>query len=327
MEINKKNFLVFFKVCVSIFILIYVFQQVDIKSLYQIIKDADKIYILLAFMVLLLQYMICVFRWQGLLKALKINIPINRLLVSVSGSVFFSLLPFVSVIGGDIARSSDLSHYTRRSREVITTVFLDRLSGYVGLALLAFSAFILGDIQDKTTFFFISIIILVMVLIILILFNNFFYSLVNKVLHSSKTTGLRKDLKNIHHELHIFKRNKLAMVKSVLFSLLIQICSSVIWIGVALSLGIKSKLIYFFIFTPIVGVITMLPISVGAGLGVREYFTKLFFTKIGITVDKAVALSLVNSLFVIIAGLIGGIIYVLTVHHRRIQRHQPSAVS
>jgi uncharacterized protein (TIRG00374 family) len=322
MKTFKKKLLVLLKACVSLFILTYVFKQVDKTSLYRIIKDVDKIYLLLAFFILLLQYAICVLRWQMLLKAVEINISMKRILISLSGSVFFSLLPFVSVIGGDVARGADLSHYTQRPKEVIATVFLDRLSGYIGLVILAFFAFMLGDIQDTATLSSLLVIIIILAIIILVLFNKFFYSLLNRMMHSSEAGGIQENLKNIHHEVHIFKRHKSVIVKNISLSLLIQACSPIIWMTIALSLGIKSKLLYFFIFTPIVGAITMLPISVAGGLGIREYFTKFFFTKVGIAVDKALALSLINSFFVIIVGFIGGLIYVLTVHHRRIQRNQ-----
>jgi len=316
----------FLKVGISVLILIYVFKQVDKANLVRIFKKADKIYLMSAFFIALIQYVICIFRWQMLLRAVKINIPLKRIFLSFSGSVFFGLLPFVSAIGGDIARGADLSRHTQRSKEVIATVFLDRLSGYVGLVLLALFAFLLGDIQDKTTLSFLSGIIFVLLAIILVLFNNLFFKLVNRFLHSSEPGGIRDTLKNIHHEVHLFRHQKSVITKNLLFSLLIQVCSPVVWIIVALSLGIKSKLLYFFVFTPIIGAITMLPISVAGGLGVREYFTRLFFTKVGIDKDMAVALSLVNSVFVIIIGIIGGLIYVSSVRHRRLQHHQPPSV-
>jgi hypothetical protein len=65
-----------------------------------------------------------------------------------------------------------------------------------------------------------------------------------------------------------------------------------------------------------------LPISIG-GLGVRENMTVLFFAKAGINQNSAVAMSLLNFLFILVYGAIGGLVYVLTIHHRRIQHNQP----
>jgi hypothetical protein len=69
------------------------------------------------------------------------------------------------------------------------------------------------------------------------------------------------------------------------------------------------------LFLPIIGAITLLPISIG-GLGVRENLSVLFLAKIGISQNPAAAISLINFFFILIYGAIGGLIYVLAVHHR-----------
>jgi hypothetical protein len=58
-------------------------------------------------------------------------------------------------------------------------------------------------------------------------------------------------------------------------------------------------------------------------LGVRENITVILFTSVGMSHNLALAMSLLNSFFVFIFGLIGGSIYVLTLHHRRVQRNKP----
>ncbi|MBM3255830.1 MAG: hypothetical protein FJZ08_05970 [Candidatus Omnitrophica bacterium] len=93
----------------------------------------------------------------------------------------------------------------------------------------------------------------------------------------------------------------------------------------ALSLGVNINPIYFFIFIPVVGAITLLPISIG-GLGVRENITVLFFASVGVSHNLALAISLLNSFFILIFGLIGGLAYVLTLRYRRIQRYKPSII-
>jgi hypothetical protein len=105
-------------------------------------------------------------------------------------------------------------------------------------------------------------------------------------------------------------------------SLLVQIVSPLISFVIALSLGIKINIIYFFIFLPIIGAITLLPISIG-GLGLRDATTIFFFAKAGVSKDLAFAMSLISFFFLLVYGAIGGLIYVLTVHHRRIQHNQP----
>jgi hypothetical protein len=91
---------------------------------------------------------------------------------------------------------------------------------------------------------------------------------------------------------------------------------------IAASMGLKLKLIYFFVYIPIIGAVSMLPISIG-GLGLRDAITIYFFGKAGVAKDLAFAMSLVNFSFILITGIAGGLIYyVFTVRNRRLQSRQ-----
>jgi uncharacterized protein (TIRG00374 family) len=261
-----------------------------------------------------------------LLKATKIYLPFKRVIISSAGGTFFNLfLP--SSIGGDLVRSIDLSLYTRKPREVVATVLLDRISGYVGLVIVAITAVFFGYrfIQDKSVLISLAIITLVLVAILLVLFNRFFYSKVNQLLHSPRAGKILTYIKDVHEQMHIFRQQTAIIVSNILISLLVQIIGPITFYTLALSIGIKISIAYFFIFVPIIGAITMLPISIG-GLGLRDAMTIFFFAKLGISKDLAFAMSLLSFLIILIYGVIGGFIYVFTVHHRRIQPHPPSSI-
>jgi uncharacterized protein (TIRG00374 family) len=228
-----------------------------------------------------------------------------------------------STIGGDLVRSIDLAAYTNRPREVVATVLLDRLSGYVGLVIVTLLAVFLGGkfVQDKSILLSITIIAAPLIVILLVLFNEFLYSKVNKLLHSPSAGRIRNAIKNLHQEIYYFKQNKKVMLNSLIISLSGQAISSLTFYIISLSLGIKINLIYFFIFIPIIGAIAMLPISIG-GLGLRDATTIFFFAKAGVNKDLAFAMSLLNFFFIVLYAAIGGIIYALTVHHRRLQHHK-----
>jgi len=321
MAIFKRAFSIFLRISISIILLIFLFKQVDNKTLLVTIKKADISLLCLAFLFLFLSNTLCLFRWRMLLKAAEIHLSLKRIIISFAGGVFFNLfLP--STIGGDLVRSIDLSIHTGKPQEVVATVLLDRLSGYIGLVLVALIALLCGAglIQDKIVFIAIGIITAVLITILLVFFNSFIYSKINKLLHSPTAGKLKSSLKNLHREIHLFRQHKNIVIKSLLLSLIIQILGPLTAYLTALSLGLKINLIYFLIFIPIIGAVTLLPISLG-GLGLRDAMTIFFFAKIGVGRDLAFAISLLSFLFILIYGSIGGLIYVLTVHHRRIQYH------
>jgi uncharacterized protein (TIRG00374 family) len=215
-------------------------------------------------------------------------------------------------------RSIDLATHTQRPREVIATVLLDRLSGYIGLVVLALLALLFGwrFVSDKSVLFSIAIITAVLIAILLALFNRFIYSRINKLLHSPNAGRIRELIKDLHQEMHYFKHHKRVIVNNLIFSVFIQTISPATFFVIAKSLGMRVNIIYFFIFLPIIGAITLLPISIG-GLGLRDATTIFFFTKAGVAKDLAFAMSLLNFFFILVYGSLGGLIYVLTVHHRR----------
>jgi len=328
MQAFKKALSILIRISTSIILLIFLFKfnKIDIHELLQEIKSSDKIILILAFCIFLTSYILCLFRWEMLLKALKIQLPLKRVIISFAAGVFFSLfLP--STIGGDLMRSIDLATHTQRPKEVIATVFLDRLSGYTGLVILALSSVLLGWrlIQDKTILFPIIIITGILIAILFVLFNKFLYSKINKLLHNPDAGKLRELLKDLHQEIHYFRQHKKIIINNLILSVLIQATGPLTFFVIGLSLGLKINLIYFFLFLPIIGAITLLPISIG-GLGLREATTTLFFAKVGVDSHTAMAMSLLNSSFIFVCGGMGGLIYVLTVHHRRLQHHKTSVV-
>jgi hypothetical protein len=326
MAIFKKILSIFLRISISIALLIFLLRQVDKKSLVEVISHADKRMLGFAFLVSFFNYLLCLFRWQMLLKAAEIHLPLKRIIISFSGGLFFSLfLP--STIGGDVVRSLDLSLHTRRPREVIATVFLDRLSGYFALGLVSLLALLAGwrFIRDNSVLIAVIIINGFLVLLLLILFNKFIYAKVNKLLRSPTAGKIREAITNLHQEMHIFRHRKNTLLNNIAISILIQVIGPTIFYLTALALGLKIKIIYFLIFIPIIGAISLLPISIG-GLGLRDASAVYFFAKIGVEKNLALALSLLNFFFILIYGILGGLIYVLTIHHRRIQHHQPPAI-
>ena len=311
------------KISVSVILLWLVFRQLDRAIFIEIIKNVDKRLILLAFFILFINYVLFIFRWEMLLKAAQIHLPLSRVIISSAGGHFFSLfLP--STIGGDVVRVIDLTTHTRKPHEVMATVLLDRLSGYVGLVILTWLALLSGfkHILNKNVLVCVGILTTILIVILLVLFNKFLYHKINMLLNSPSGNKIRGYIRDVHKEMHIFRHREKVALNNIILSIFIQMITSITFYITALSLGLKINMIYFFIFMPIIGAITLLPISIG-GLGLREYTTRLFFANLGVSAHLTFAMSLVNSFFILIYGGMGGLIYVLTVHHRRIQYNPP----
>ena len=318
----KKLLGIILRVGISMALLVFLFGQVDGKALFRIIRGADIWLLLLAFLIFTLVYAVCLFRWEMLLKAVRVHLPVKRVIVSFSGGMFFNVF-MPSTIGGDLVRSLDLAAHTKKGKEVVATVLLDRLSGYAGMVLVAVAAMIFGYrlVQDKVVVLIVLAIVALLALILLLLFNNFFFSKINRFFHSSNGSRLMTAIKNTHQELYYFRQRKRVLFLNLAYSIFIQVVAPVSYYLIAVALGIKTDIIYFFIFFPLIGAITLLPISIG-GLGLRDATTIYFFAKAGMAKDAAFAISIMIFFYTLLLGALGGIIYVFTLHSRRVQYHK-----
>ena len=318
----KKLLGIILRVGISIALLVFLFGQVDGKALFRIIRGADIWLLLLAFLIFTLVYAVCLFRWEMLLKAVRVYLPVKRIIVSFSGGMFFNVF-MPSTIGGDLVRSFDLAAHTKKGKEVVATVLLDRLSGYAGMVLVAVVAIIFGYrlVQDRAVVLIVLAIVALLALILLLLFNNFFFSKINRFFHAPNGSRLMTAIKNTHQELYYFRQRKRILFLNLAYSIFIQVVAPVSYYLIAVALGIKTDIIYFFIFFPLIGAITLLPISIG-GLGLRDAITIYFFAKAGMAKDAAFAISIMVFFYTLLLGALGGIIYVFTLHSRRVQYHK-----
>jgi len=317
---NNRLSSIFLRFAISTGILIFLFLRIDFKNFFHIIKTANLKILLFVFFLNLSVYFLAFLRWMITVKNLKIEIPWRILLESFCGGVFFNLfLP--STIGGDIVRIADLSLRFHKAKEVTASVFLDRLSGYLGLEIMLIFALILVYklIFDRLIFFIALGFSALLFALLFVLFNNFLYTKLNRFLQRFNNRFF-SNLAQIHNYIYYFKYQKIAAFNSILISLFIQVIG--VWGGFFTMLSF-DKLInigYFFILVPLIGAITVLPISIG-GLGVREATIVYFFSRLNLSPDICLAVSLLGFAFNILISGLGGIYYALTLHFRRIQSH------
>jgi hypothetical protein len=269
-------------------------------------------------MIVLIVDALCFIRWDMLLKASGVSVPVKTLLKSFGGGLFFNVfLP--STIGGDVVKTFDLAAHTSKAKEVTSTVFLDRLSGYVALVIVVVGACIFGwrYVEDRTVLYSIALITFVLICVLLVLFNRFVYNFVNGLLYSPTAGRVRTAIQEVHEEMHNLGKKKKMLFLNLCLSLIVQLVGPLSTYFICRSLGYDIDFMYFLIFLPIIGAITLLPISIG-GLGLRDASTVYFFAKAGLPRDVAFAMSLIGFFILVIIAAAGGLYYVITLRHRRV---------
>ena len=170
-------------------------------------------------------------------------------------------------------------------------------------------------ITDREVFLSVGIFLVLLGGTLAILFNEFLFSKCARLLRYFGKVGMA--LSNLHYEIYNFRNQKGMIVKSFIYSLIIQLFFPLTCYLLTLALGVRLNPIYFFILIPIITAISALPVSIG-GLGLREAGSMYFFTRVGVPAEVALTASLLAFSIISLFGLTGGLIYVLTFSYRRL---------
>lgn len=314
----KKFGSLLIRLFVTSLILTVLFLKINFRQVFSTISTCNFVLFSFAFLIFISTYYLGLFRWQMLLHALDLKPPLKKITIAFSGGLFFNLV-MPSTIGGDVARTYTLFSHTKEGGKVAATVILDRLSGFLALNFIAILSLAFGwrFIDSPLVILSIAIMTSIFSLIVVLLFSRrasnklcFLFNLFK--LHKVTSLWMK-----VFNAIMLFRQKKSVLLKNFIVSVLIQGSSALVFYFVAVSLGAQTRLIYFFILVPIIGAISTLPITIG-GLGLRDASSILFLSKVGIAANIALATSLISFFFTTIVGVLGGIIYVLTLHTRRL---------
>ncbi len=321
-EPKKKNNLLswLMRVGFSAALLGYIFSKIDITQTWTVFKSADFSYIFYAWWVFCFINAIILWRWFTLIRAVDLTTPFftvaRYFLVGLFGNLF---LP--SAVGGDIIKIVGLCKDSHQKPKVVASVLLDRLSGFSGIVVVAIGAFLFGYriINNPSLLIFVMILAAVSLTVTFILFNERIYSFSCQIFNAFPR--VKNSLMSLHYDVSLLKTKKIEGFKAIGFSCMAQILLAFVFYLVAKALHQDIPIIYFLIFVPMICVVSSVP-SIG-GLGVREAGAVYLFTKIGVPSNIALSISLINFSFMVLIGLLGGIVYVITLSSRRVQ-HYPS---
>jgi uncharacterized protein (TIRG00374 family) len=317
---KKKSPLSFIlRIVLSFGLLAWVFSKIDMAHTWSVIQSADLGYLAWAFVVFFFINMLILLRWYILITALRLDAPLWDVIKWFFIGIFCNLfLP--SAVGGDVIKILGLSKVVQQKPKVFASVVLDRLSGFAGIVVVAAIMFVVGyeHIPDRSVGWSIISMTLVSLAITAVLFSHRIYSFCCKLFNRWPT--VKESLMSVHYDIALMKGKVGEGLLSILLSCLAQLLLAYVYFIVAKALNQNVDFLYFLIFSPLICVATALP-SIG-GLGVREMGWAYLLGKVGVVQGVAVSISLINFLFMVIVGLIGGAMYVVTFLDRRVQPHQ-----
>lgn len=295
------------KLAISAGILYWLFQRTDLSDVAARARAANPLWLMAALGVYAAMIGISAWRWQLLLHTQDATAPISRLAGSWLVAIFFNnFLP--SNIGGDVVRIADTVHLTGSRTVAAAVVLVDRAIGLAALLVLAAAGAWVASadglaVPGRD--------------VVWIAALGSVVAGVPALVRPQWVARLLAPLASIHPEFVGTRLDRLVrtleriaadptrLAQGVAGALTVQFLLVVYHMAIAQAIGVPLTWKVGLVLVPVSLVLQMAPVSVN-GFGVREAVFTLFFTRLGLPVDAAIALSLLSAGLVMLLSLSGG---------------------
>jgi uncharacterized protein (TIRG00374 family) len=286
-----------------------------LKTSWAFFIQGNVTFYILATVLFLIFLLICNLRWKILLDSQGVFFTFWYLFKVYLLSWFFNnILP--TTIGGDVLRIAytvpQSSSSTRpKTAQAFAGTFVDRFVGFIGLFFFAFVVYFgwLANSQDEKKYLGLVIAgFLTLTVLLGVFFSRRIYSFLSRSFKKFTLFNLGAKIDKAYSSIQNFRSALKELTLSFMLSLFVQLSLALVWYFCGLGISVRIPLKYYLFYIPIIGVITMIPISIG-GLGVRENLFVSIFSLKGITKDEAGAISLLYLLVNFIYALVGGITF------------------
>ncbi len=294
------------RIGISAGLLIWLLFRFDLRGVFTYFEDLKISVWAVAFLMILFAQVLSSIRWWTLANTFSFPGRWPTYLGFYYVGMFFNLfLP--TGIGGDLFKVHFLSREEGRRLLAAFTVVGDRLFGLIAMLLMGAAAVKLWpDLLPKpfTDFLFISSLMVLAALAGLPILQRAIRGI---------WPGVSRHLEGLF--LLWRKPKRLLCILGLSFCLQALGMGAVALLGAGI--GIKLPLPFYFASLPLVGIITLIPISFN-GIGVREGAFVYFFGLKGIAAEPAFGLGLLFFSVQVALSLLGGIAYAAGLHRRSI---------
>lgn len=296
-------FIVIFKFFVTVGILAILSYQVNYDRALSVLYDANITLLMLSLVVLLIQVFLSSLRWSVMLEIKKVGYTFLKTLELMWIGLFFNqVLP--TGIGGDVVRIHQLNKRCKDMGLSISSVFWDRVIGFMGLGILSFLGVILMVFHTGGS----SLVFAGFGVIIILAFaTGLIFYLVSR--GDITLFGFRVNFNQLYKDAKLFLLEKNNAKRILSLSVASQFLSIVSVYLIAYSIGVFIDILALLIVVPISIIAMAIPVSI-AGWGVREGVMVFGFSLFELTAETTLFVSVMYGIQLLLASLPGGIYWI-----------------
>jgi len=263
---------------------------------------------------------LCAFRLVWMLAIQEVRLSLwNSVKFSFAGNFFNFALP--GTTGGDLVKAYYVSRYTHRKTEAVTTVFLDRVVGLLGLMIVASSTFVLAWSRIGWDPAYRNRLAAGMAFVWLGLLAGCLVVFSRRLRHAVGLPQLAARLPAAEQLLRIgrttvaMRQRKGLVLLSLLATISLQLLVVVSAYVMSLALGMRGGFALYFVCVPIGFLIAAVPIAPPQAIGVMEWAYIIFFAHGGLNPKSAAfAFALANRVIQLVWSLPGVLVPLLGLH-------------
>jgi uncharacterized protein (TIRG00374 family) len=302
------------KIVVSLGLIAYLLNRVGLNQVVEAMRAASTnyLYLLIALALYFGAITVGCVKWQILLKAQEIDVPLSNLLSYTFVGLFFgNFLP--TNVGGDLVRGYDLARHTLLPAETAISVLVDRLVGLIAFVFVAVvMALLVVYSAGQAALWEVAVAATIVFLALCggfaVILSGRLRARLGRLFNSALLSRLAPLYDRLSAALSAYRRSYAALAKAFLISILVLTIGSVVNYLIALSLGGGISALHIFLFTPLITFVLLIPISIG-GIGLNQSAYVFFFNLVGVPEEKSLSISLIMQAIIILASLPGGILW------------------
>jgi len=304
---NKGTTILRFIVSFGLMGAILYFFRAQLPAVFQYLKEVQPLYFFLAVALFFIGLSAVAFRLRFVIQVHGTKLSFAAAYyVNLIALFFNNVLP--SSVGGEMMKAYYLYKNSQGSVSVFSAVVVDRLFGLVTMLLISISTIFFFDTVQGSHKIMGSIVMLAATTITLgiFLFNKKIVDTLCQLHIPLLPAIFIEKIREIYRAMYEYREHKGIFGNCIALTVAGQTTFVLVNFLLARSLGIEIPLAFFFFFVPILLIMGVAP-SVN-GIGVREA-TFLFYLTEFTTSEKALALALLTTFFMILVGMIAGVIY------------------
>jgi glycosyltransferase 2 family protein len=299
------------KVVVSLGLIAWAFSRVNLAQVGVQLTSAKLGYFLAALVLYLLAVAINAVKWQILLRAQGVKIPLTAVLEFQFIAFFFN--NFLPMVGGDVMRGYGLARYTDRTADAAVSVLVDRIMGlmaYMSTAVVAafITVTLIGRSDLENVEWVALIALVIMALGFSVLLSRRLRALISRVFTWRWLSRLAPFWEHVSAAFNAYRFRYGSLLLAFGVGLLGILATTFVNWSLSQAMGGLMPLTAIFLFNPLIALLSMIPIFI-AGLGVNQTAYPFFFSMAGVPPDHSLAVSLLMQVVIVLGSLPGGVFW------------------